>query len=292
VFQRSLNENEEAVMSNKTPENKYELGAGCGQFNADKSSNTSDFFESCTSFEVLRGDRDRPEFRYPVDYSTGSMVVAALGTVNKFKFRMKAPLDSDIISVFAPDLSSSYRYGYPDGQGGPVSVHPDFDDRRLGKYVVEFGAGGATSSLGLFIAPYELTYFTSYKLNGEDHGQQDLLLRYSEFYTLEFYNLEDENYKFLESSKIVSVSYPEGAPYDIDFIEEEELVENIFGKSSLDGLSSAKNKTAKMTGGVKGLRVRYKNPDNPYFGPLHVTLRFQEGMVLVPPIEVVKRVEM
>lgn len=278
-------------MSNKILESKYELGAGSGQLNVEKSSNASDFFESCTSFEVLRGDWDRPDFRYPVDYKTGSMVVAALGTLKLFKLRMKAPLDSKVVSVFAPGLSNSYWHGYPNGQGEPVTVRPDFDDRRIGKYVLEFATEGATSSLGLFIAPYDLTYFTSCKLNGEDYGRQDLLLYYNEFYILEFYNLEDENYKFLESSKIVSVSYPEGAPYDIDFIEEEELVENIFGKSSLDGLSSAKNKTAKMTGGVKGLRVRYKNPDNPYFGPLDVTLRFQEGMVLKPPIEVVKRVE-
>ncbi|MHC8309073.1 hypothetical protein ACYZUC_05605 [Pseudomonas sp. GT1P32] len=278
-------------MSNKTPENKYELGAGSGQFNVDKSSNASDFFESCTSFEVLRGDWGRPDFRYPVDYRTGSMIVAALGTPKLFKLRMKAPLNSKVVYVFAPGLSNDHWYGYPNDQGEPVTVRADFDDRRIGKYVLEFSAEGATSSLGLFIVPYDLTYFTSYKLNGEDYGRQDLLLYYNEFYTLEFYNLEDENYKFLESSKIVSVSYPEGAPYDIDFIEEEELVENIFGKSSLDGLSSATNKTAKMTGGVKGLRVRYKNPDNPYFGPLDVTLRFQEGMVLKPPIEVVKRVE-
>lgn len=277
-------------MSNKTPENKYELGASSGKSGAKKNSNASDFFESCTSFEVQRGASwDRPDFRYPVDYSTGSMVIADLGTHKLFELRMKAPLDSKNVYVVAPGLSNSIWRGWGN-QGGPVTIRPVFDHHRIGKYVLEFSAEGAISLMDLFIAPYELTYFASYKLNGEDYGQQDLLLYYNEFYTLGFYN-SDEKFKFLESSKVISVSYPEGAPYDIDFIEDEELVENTFGKSSLDGLSSAKNKTAKMGGGVKGLRVRYKNPDNPYFGRIDVTLHFQEGMVLKPPIEVVKRVK-
>jgi hypothetical protein len=76
----------------------------------------------------------------------------------------------------------------------------------------------------------------------------------------------------------------------LGFIEADELVENKSGDSSIEGLSSAKNKTAKMTGGVKGVRVRYKNPNNPYFGRIDVTLNFKEVMVLKPPIEVVKRV--
>jgi len=223
------------------------------------------------------------------------MVIAGLGTHKQFELTMKAPLDSKIVYLVGRGLGSSW-YGFPNDQGAPVKIRPDFNEGSAGKYVLEFsaegaeGAEGAISLMDLFIAPRYLTNFVSYKLNGEDYGQQDLLLYYNEFYTLGFYNL-DEKYKFLESSKVISVSYPEGAPYDIDFIEDEELVENTFGKSSLDGLSSAKNKMAKMGGGVKGLRVRYKNPDNPYFGRIDVTLHFQEGMELKPPIEVVKRVD-
>jgi hypothetical protein len=295
VFQCFGSENKEAVMSNKTPENKYELGTSSGQSDEVKSSSSSDFFEPCTSFVMDNRLNQSICYQYPVDYKSGRMVVTYFSSSwrTTLLLKMNPPLYSRPITVRAPTLGDGWTWdGYPDPGAGSILIQSSYNKIHVGKlHPLTFTSPGTSSLLELFIAPNDLTRYAFYKLNGNDQGGQDLLLYYNDFYSLEIYNPEDENYKFIETSKIKSISYDKDAPYSIDFIEDEELVENESGDSSIEGLSSAKNKAAKMIGGVKGMRIRYKNPDNPYFGPINVTLNFKEGMVLKPPIEVVKRVD-
>ncbi|MBD9611476.1 hypothetical protein IB245_08215 [Pseudomonas sp. PDM02] len=274
-------------MSNETPENKYESGSNDDQSGGVRSSNTSSFFDSCTKFEIVRG-LDAEEYRYLANYKSGKIVIPDDFRSTRFELTMKAPLDNQYMFV-SSDRHHRVWDGFPPS---PFSIRISLSAPvHINKHIFTFASSGVTSELNVFFAPFDLSYFTSYKLNGEDVGKQDLLLHYNVFYSLELYNLDNEDYEFIRSSKIKSISYDKDAPYTIDFIGDEELVENESGDSSIDGLSSAGSKTMKMTGGVRGLRVRYKNPNNPYFGRLDVTLHFEEGMVLKPPIEVVKRVE-
>ncbi|WGK93242.1 hypothetical protein [Pseudomonas migulae] len=278
-------------MSNKIPENKYEVGTGNGQFDEVKNSSSSDFFEPCTSFVVEQGS-NIPVYRYPVDYKSGKMVVTYFsdsGWRTVLLLTMTPPEYLYPIEMESPTMNGYREDGYK-FPNNLIEFDFSYKGHFVGKHTLFFRSPNSSSSLDVFIAPNDLTRYTMYKLNGIEQGEHDLLLYYNEFYGLEFYSDKIDGFEFLESSKIKSISYDKDAPYYIDFIEDEELVENESGESSIEGLSSAKNKTAKMTGGVKGLRVRYKNPDNPYFGRINVTLHYKEGMVLKPPIEVVKRV--
>lgn len=141
-----------------------------------------------------------------------------------------------------------------------------------------------SSPLTILFVPLDSTPLLSYVFDGIDHGAHILQMRYSEFYSIDGYFSDNKSWdEYFDFSAIKDIEYPDRSGYEVDVVANGELVANMNGVSSADGIEA-------LGAGVH-IRVRYKNVDNPYFGPLDITFRFAQGTSTAPKMEVVKNVE-
>jgi hypothetical protein len=123
-------------------------------------------------------------------------------------------------------------------------------------------------------------------LDGFDQGGHDILVNYSRFYSLAItYPEVPFVEEFTELVDLAKISYPEQDRYSVDVILDGELIENESGESSIEGFEPEIS-----AGSEIAIRVRYKDPDNPYFGKIPLILTYRTGVQLALPVEVVKSV--
>ena len=197
------------------------------------------------------------------------------------KIRISIPREN-AVQVKLSNNNNIY-YGVQTNYGVEIDLGERFLETDLVSCVLS--SQTLSSPLVIFFLGVRLNFFTSYKFGGVDHGTHILQPKYSQFYSFDGYFTDNELWgEYFDFTAIKGISYPKNAPYDVDVVTDGKLVDNMNGVSSAEGVDAL---------GAVGahVRIRYKNVNDPYFGPLDIKFIYEQGALLKPPMEVVKNVE-
>ena len=240
--------------------------------------NKPSFLDAVTSITIRSSiyfDSEVYNFEYLLDHKADVWVLATA-----YKMIISAPVGSVGYATF--DNGKVRRSG--NNHNGVISIqfgHEDID-ARLADCVLS--SDTLSSPLKTFFLGENLDREILYKFDGVDHGAHVLQPKYSQFYSIDGYFTDEElRGKYFDFDSVKEVLYPPNAPYDVDIVTNGKLIDNTNGVSSAEGVDA-------LGGGSTHIRIRYKDVNKPYFGPLDVKLVYGSGAFLTPPMEVVKSV--
>lgn len=225
---------------------------------------TSGFWESCTYFAY---SPPGPIDWRPLERGL-SKIVLLRGSYLKFDFspnphawEMIAPevswrLESYYLFLF--DLKQHHREGY------------------IYNFTISSSSHNTSPKLDVLSAPDDLRGNATFEVENVDQGDHDILLTYSQYYKVKI-NLRDDWAEFMGSVK--SITFPENAKYFVEVMTGAKSLANEGGTNHADSFQD----------GTYLFRMRYKNVDDVYYGPVELVLNYENGVKHTLPVEVIKK---
>jgi len=226
-----------------------------------------DLWELCTYFGFSTPGNPLPKY----ELDRGLRKVALL-LDSKLLFRFEPPLDHLWLKVGDP--------GYP-WHGKEYSGEHEFDfwldkPQREKVYSVSVYSPLLTGSFDILYPPDDLRGNATFEVENVDQGDHDILLTYSQYYKVKI-NLRDDWVEFMGSVK--SITFPENAKYFVEVMTGAKSLANEGGTNHADSFQD----------GTYLFRMRYKNVDDVYYGPVELVLNYENGVKHTLPVEVIKK---
>lgn len=240
--------------------------------------NKPSFLDAVTSITIqskVYVDSKWNYYEYLLDHKADVWV---LGSGSKIRISISRESAVDVVL----DDNRYYYYGRSVYYGVEIDIRSEYIDAELINCVLS--SATLSSPLKIFFLGQFLDRAISYEFDGVDHGTHVLQPKYSQFYSIYGYFADKEFLgEYFDFNAVKEISYPQNAPYDVDVVTNGKLVDNMNGVSLIEGVDA-------LGGGVY-IRIRYKNVNDPYFGPLDIKFIYEQGVLLPLPMEVVKNVK-